>query len=166
MMRLVVLQQLLLLLTVCSHRVRLNLQGIGFTCAVQHAGVTTTIFPDGTQGFFFRVDSVTDSDTFVTNVGISTIAHTYVSGGEVTDVSPIILKLSAGVFKEQLPIVLPKNFSIAGDVLRGTTIVSPLASLLRVRSPNSRQTMFFVSDSTTVQGITMKGLQGFDYDVK
>ena len=31
--------------------------------------------------------------------------------------------------------------------------------------PNSRQTMFFVSDSTTVQGITMKGLQGFDYDV-
>ena len=144
---------------------QVKLQGIGFTCAVQHAGVTTTIFPDGTQGFFFRVDSVVDSDTFVTNVGISTIAHTYVSGGEVTDVSPIILKLSAGVFQEQLPIVLPKNFSIAGDVLRGTTVEPAPGVSTEGVIPNSRQTMFFVSDSTTVQAITMRGLQGFNYDV-
>ena len=143
---------------------QVKLQGIGFTCAQQHAGVTTTIFPDGTQGFFFKVDSVTDSNTFVTNVGISTIAHTYVSGGEVTDVSPIILKLSAGVFKEELPIVLPKNFSIAGDVLRGTTVEPAAGISTEGAIPNNRQTMFFVSDSTTVQAITMKGLQGFDYD--
>ena len=70
----------------------IKLSGIAF-CATAHAGVTTTIFPDGTQGFFFTVGSVTDSDTFVTNVGISTIAHDYVSGGEVTDSSPVILKL-------------------------------------------------------------------------
>jgi hypothetical protein len=25
--------------------------------------------------------------------------------------------------------------------------------------------MFFVSDSTTVQAVTLRGLQGFDYDV-
>ena len=143
----------------------IKLVGLEFTCASAHSGVTTTIFPDGTQGFFFTVDSVTDSNTFVTNVGISTIAHDYVSGGKVTDTSPVILKLSAGVFKEQLPITLPKNFSIAGDVLRGTTI-EPAAGLstdgLR---PNARQTMFFVSDSTTVQAVTLRGLQGFDYDV-
>ena len=143
---------------------QVKLAGLSFTCASQHAGITTTIFPDGTQGFFFRVDSVTDSDTFVTNVGISTIAHTYVSGGEVTDVSPIILKLSAGVFKEQLPIILPKNFSIAGDVLRGTTVEPASGISTDGTTPNNRQTMFFVSDSTTVQAITMKGLQGFDYD--
>ena len=144
---------------------QVKLSGIAFTCGAAHAGVTTTIFPDGTQGFFFKVDSVTDSDTFVTNVGISTIAHTYVSGGEVTDVSPIILKLSAGVFAEQLPIVLPKNFSIAGDVLRGTTIEPATGLSTDGLRPNSRQTMFFVSDSTTVQAVTLRGLQGFDYDV-
>lgn len=144
---------------------QVKLSGIAFTCASAHAGVTTTIFPDGTQGFYFRVDSVTDSDTFVTNVGISTIAHSYVSGGHVTDVSPVILKLSAGTFREQLPIVLPKNFNIAGDVLRGT-IIEPAAGLSTDGlTPNSRQTMFYVSDSCTVQAITLRGLQGFDYDV-
>jgi hypothetical protein len=155
-------------ITAASHGLfpqgQVKLQGIGFTCAVAHAGITTTIFPDGTQGFFFKVDSVVDSNTFSTNVGISTIAHTYVSGGEVTDVSPIILKLSAGVFSEQLPITLPKNFSIAGDVLRGTTVQPASGVSTDGLVPNSRQTMFFVSDSTTVQAITMRGLQGFDYD--
>ena len=141
-----------------------KLSGIAFTCATEHAGVTTTIFPDGTQGFFFRVDSVTDSDTFVTNVGVSTIAHSYVSGGHVTDSSPVILKLSAGVFREQLPIVLPKNFSIAGDVLRGTTIEPAAGLSTDGQTPNARQTMFYVSDSTTVQALTLRGLQGFDYD--
>ena len=143
----------------------IKLVGLEFTCASAHAGVTTTIFPDGTQGFFFTVDSVTDSNTFVTNVGISTIAHDYVSGGKVTDTSPVILKLSAGVFKEQLPITLPKNFSIAGDVLRGTTVEPAAGNSADGVTPNSRQTMFFLSDSTTVQAITMRGLQGFAYDV-
>jgi len=143
---------------------QVKLSGIAFTCATEHAGVTTTIFPDGTQGFFFRVDSVIDSDTFVTNVGISTIAHSYVSGGHVTDVSPVILKLSAGTFREQLPITLPKNFNIAGDVLRGT-IIEPAAGVSTDGvTPNSRQTMFFVSDSCTVQALTLRGLQGFSYD--
>ena len=142
----------------------IKLSGIAFTCASAHSGVTTTIFPDGTQGFYFTVDSVTDSDTFVTNVGISTIAHDYVSGGKVIDSSPVILKLSAGVFQEQLPIVLPKNFNIAGDVLRGTTVEPAAGISTDGVTPNSRQTMFFLSDSTTVQAITMRGLQGFDYD--
>ena len=142
----------------------IKLSGIAFTCASAHSGVTTTIFPDGTQGFFFTVDSVTDSDTFVTNVGISTIAHDYVSGGKVTDTSPVILKLSAGVFKEQLPITLPKNFNIAGDVLRGTTVEPADGLSTDGVTPNARQTMFFVSDSVTVQAITMRGLQGFAYD--
>ena len=143
---------------------QVKLQGIGFTCAQAHAGITTTIFPDSTQGFFFKVDSVVDSNSFTTNVGISTIAHTYVTGGEVTDVSPIILKLSAGVFSEQLPITLPKNFSIAGDVLRGTTVQPAAGFATDGVTPNQRSTMFFVSDSTTVQAITMRGLQGFAYD--
>ena len=142
----------------------IRLAGISFTCAPGFSGLTTTVFPDGTQGFYFKVDSVIDSDTFVTNVSISTIAHTYVSGGTVTDSSPVIIKLSAGVFSEELPITLPKNFSIAGDVLRGSTIQPAPGISTEGVIPNARQTMFFVSDSTTVQAITMRGLQGFDYD--
>ena len=143
---------------------QVKLVGISMTCASAHSGVTTTIFPDGTQGFFFRVNSVTDSDTFVTNVGISTIAHDYVSGGTVTDVSPVILKLSAGVFREQLPITLPKNFNIAGDVLRGTIVEPDDGLSYDGITPNNRSTMFFVSDSCTVQALTLKGLCGFRYD--
>ena len=56
---------------------------IGFSCTAPHAGVTTTIFPDGTQGYFYPVNSVGTTTSFVTNVGISTIAHTYAGGGQV-----------------------------------------------------------------------------------
>ena len=143
---------------------QVKLVGISMTCSSAHSGVTTTLFPDGTQGFFFRVNSVTDSNTFITNVGISTIAHDYVTGGTVTDASPVILKLSAGVFKERLPITLPKNFNIAGDVLRGTSVEAADGLSYDGVTPNSRSTMFFVSDSCTVQSITMKGLEGFRYD--
>ena len=59
------------------------LKGLEFSCAAQHAGITTTIFPDGTSpyGRVFTVTNVGNSTTFTFNAGISTIAHTYVSGG-------------------------------------------------------------------------------------
>ncbi len=56
------------------------LRDIEFSCAAPHAGVTTTIFPDGTQGFYFNVNAGSAGTTIVTNVGISTIDHEYVSG--------------------------------------------------------------------------------------
>jgi hypothetical protein len=46
------------------------------------AGVTTTFFPDGTNGYTFKVTGVSGDDVTM-NVGISTIAHTYVSGGKI-----------------------------------------------------------------------------------
>ena len=59
-----------------------KLDGIEFTCAAEHAGVTTTIFPDGSSryGSIFEVTGIT-STTYTIDVGISTIAHTYSSGG-------------------------------------------------------------------------------------
>jgi len=61
---------------------QVKLAGIAFTCSVEHAGVTTTIFPDGSSryGSIFKVTGIT-STTFELNAGISTIPHTYVSGG-------------------------------------------------------------------------------------
>ena len=139
----------------------IKLVGLMFTC---NYGLSTT-FPSGAEGYYFNVESVTDSSTFVTRVGPSTIAHQYVSGGVLTNAAPVILKLSAGTFKETLPITLGKNFSIAGDVLRGTTVEPAAGVSTDGVTPNDRSTMFFVSDATTIQSITMKGLKGFDFDV-
>ena len=59
-----------------------KLADIEFSCAAEHAGVTTTIFPDGSSPFgsVFPITGVT-STTFTIPIGVSTIAHTYVSGG-------------------------------------------------------------------------------------
>ena len=64
--------------------------GLAFTCATEHSGVTTTIFPDGSSpsGFNFVVldDTPLNNTQFVINVGISTIEHTYTasSGTAIT----------------------------------------------------------------------------------
>ena len=72
---------------------KVTLAGLAFTCAVEHVGVTTTIFPDGTSpyGYTFTVTGVT-TNTFTFNAGISTIAHTYVSGG-ITKKVPTMQKV-------------------------------------------------------------------------
>ena len=56
------------------------LENINFSCP-GGSGITTTIFPDGTQGYFFAVESTPSASTVTVDVGISTIDHTYVSGG-------------------------------------------------------------------------------------
>jgi len=141
-----------------------KLTGLAFTCT---SGLgPSSIFPNGKTGdFFFGVEKVDDADTFTAMVGVSTFAHTYVSGGVIVDAAPVILKLSAGTFDEQLPMKLGKNFSIAGDVLRGSTIRPASGLSTDGLTPNSRSTMFLVSDAVTIQGLTMRGMEGFDYDV-
>ena len=56
-----------------------------FDCAAAHAGVTTTIFPDGTSpyGKVFPVLSKINKTTFTMNSGISTIPHTFVGWPEI-----------------------------------------------------------------------------------
>ena len=56
---------------------------IEFTCP-GGSGITTTIFPDGSTGDYIFDAYVGTAGTIIyTNVGISTIDHTYASGGEV-----------------------------------------------------------------------------------
>ena len=57
-----------------------RLENLTFSCP-GGSGITTTIFPDGTQGFFFKVTNYLNSNNFTINSGISTIQHTYISGG-------------------------------------------------------------------------------------
>ena len=53
-----------------------SLAGIGLSCAYG-----TKTYPDGDVGYVFDVKSVPAANKFTTHVGISTLAHTYVSGG-------------------------------------------------------------------------------------
>ena len=69
------------------------LEGLEFSCAAPHAGVTTTIFPDGTLGNVFAISDIVSATTFSVNVGTSTIPHTYDSSGQVY---PYFSKLNFG----------------------------------------------------------------------
>ena len=73
-------------ITAANHGLSINdpvkIVGLAFTCP-SSSGITTTIFPDGTYGNTFNVKSVINSNTFDVVVGISTISHTYDSGGTV-----------------------------------------------------------------------------------
>ena len=62
-----------------------RLDNLEFSCP-GGSGVTTSIFPDGTQGNTFTVSAVIASDKFELNVGVSTIPHTYIenNAGQVT----------------------------------------------------------------------------------
>jgi len=56
-----------------------------FSCAAEHAGVTTTIFPDGTSSYgrVFPVLTSISSTTFTMNAGVSTIPHIFEGWSEI-----------------------------------------------------------------------------------
>lgn len=128
-------------------------------------GVDTTIFPRSLVTSYFDVLNIPDPNTITVNVGVSTIEHTYLSGGKVISLSPAVIKLSASEFAEQLPITVPPFTSIVGSTLRSSK-VRPAAGLSTDGvTPNNRQTMFRLSDATTIQGLNVSGLVGFNYDL-
>jgi hypothetical protein len=128
-------------------------------------GFDTTVFPRNIKDSYFEVIDIIDNDTFTVNVGISTIEHDYVGGGKVINLSPAVVRLSASEFAEQLPIVVPSFTSIVGSTLRSSKVRPAEGISPDGIHPNNRQTMFKLSDATTIQGINVSGLVGFDYDL-
>jgi len=66
---------------------QVKLSGLAFTCP-SGSGITTTIFPESPVGFGstsidYSILGIGATNTFTTNVGVSTIPHTYNSGGSV-----------------------------------------------------------------------------------
>ena len=55
-----------------------SIAGLGFTCP---SGPGISTFPSGNYGYVFEVVSIPSSTSFSVYTGISTLAHTYVSGG-------------------------------------------------------------------------------------
>ena len=127
-------------------------------------GLTTTKYPRKVSKSYFEVLEVPNNDQFKVNVGISTQSHEYVSHGEMTDLTPAILKLSASQFYEQLPITVPPYTAIVGNALRGSQVLPKDGTSDDSTTPNNRSHMFKMSDSTTIQAISMKGMEGFTYD--
>ncbi len=58
----------------------IQLIGLEFTCP-GGSGITTTIFPDGKYGTVFPIHNIITDNQFEVVVGISTIDHTYSTGG-------------------------------------------------------------------------------------
>ena len=54
---------------------QVKLENFEFACAPEHAGVTTHVFPDGTNGRFFNIVTRLSNTEFETQVGPSTIPH-------------------------------------------------------------------------------------------
>ncbi len=77
--------------TVNKHNLRIGyndevlLTGLGFTCTSGGVGIGSGVFPDGTIGDKFSVVSIASTTTFTTQVGASTIPHTYMGGGFVRE---------------------------------------------------------------------------------
>ena len=57
-----------------------TIAGLGFTCP---SGPGISTFPSGNFGYIFEVAAVGAANSFSAYVGVSTLAHTYVSGGTV-----------------------------------------------------------------------------------
>ena len=62
-----------------------RMSDIQFRCSDEYAGLTTTFFPDDTRpgGNYFEVENRIDEDKFEVFVGISSINHRYLKGGNV-----------------------------------------------------------------------------------
>lgn len=58
-----------------------TMSGLEFACT-SGAG-TTTLFPDGTNGYIFNVNAIGAANRFSAYVGASTIPHSYMTGGTV-----------------------------------------------------------------------------------
>jgi hypothetical protein len=57
-----------------------TIAGLGFTCP---SGPGISTFPSGNFGYIFEVAAIGAANSFSAYVGVSTLAHTYVSGGTV-----------------------------------------------------------------------------------
>jgi acyl-[acyl carrier protein]--UDP-N-acetylglucosamine O-acyltransferase len=64
---------------------RLEIRDLTFSCSSGTGGPTSTqIFPSGKYGYEFYIDKIVNGD-IILNVGVSTLPHTYVSGGYIVN---------------------------------------------------------------------------------
>jgi hypothetical protein len=92
-----------------------RLHDLEFSCT-SGAG-TTTLYPTGNLGYEFRVTEVIGAGTtFVVNTGVSTIPHTYESGGVVfPPYSPGVGPITQGPYVRNCTNFVPKSIGMKVD---------------------------------------------------
>lgn len=153
----------------------IRLDNLEFTCP-GGSGITTTIFPDGTQGYTFTVTNIIASDQFEINVGPSTISHTYVENdaGQVTAglTTSVFPDGSQGYFFDVVTVGTTTSFTVnvgpstishtytSGGVIQvgintnifpGNSIVSPLGDTFSVLSAPDMYTLTFNAGISTIR---------------
>ncbi|AGH31525.1 hypothetical protein SWZG_00012 [Synechococcus phage S-SKS1] len=130
---------------------RFEIRDLIFSCdSGAGIGTTTQFFPSGKYGNEFYVDRVNADESFVVNVGTSTLPHTYVSGGFIVDRSVAITTASYD--------------NVSGII----TFTSPGAKL-KVNEFITLRDLIFSCDSGAGIGTTTQefpsGKNGYDFKV-
>ena len=93
-----------------------KLQDLVFSCN-SGGGISTQFFPSGANGYEFKVTEVVGvGNTFVVNVGVSTLAHTYVDSGVVfPPYSPGVGPITQGPYIRNCTNFIPDSIGMKVD---------------------------------------------------
>jgi len=95
---------------------RFEIRNLLFECS-SGGSISTQAFPSGTYGYEFYVDRLNEDNSFVVNVGTSTIPHNYVSGGFIVDRSLGITTATYDNISGLSTITAPGINLVVGDVV-------------------------------------------------
>ena len=113
-----------------------ELRNLLFKCD-SGGSISTQAFPSGAYGYEFNVNKINSDNSFVVNVGASTIPHTYVSGGYVVDrsigiqtaqynnITGITTITASGISLRTGDIVTLRNLKFSCASGAGTTTIYP-----------------------------------------
>ncbi len=98
---------------------RVEIRDLVFSCDSGTPGspTSTQIFPSGYYGYEFYVDKINPDDSFVLNVGVSTLPHTYVGGGYVVDRTALVSFAEYDHISGIATITAPGGFVKVGDLV-------------------------------------------------
>ena len=125
-----------------------TLSGLGFTCTYG----TVSSYPSGDNGYVFNVESVPSTTKFSVNVGVSTLAHYYSSGGtaKLNVVRPYD---GQGVYFDTLYYEVEKiNITNAGA---GYTVTPNVIIAAPGGPTGTAATAYATLDGTSLKSITM-----------
>jgi len=137
---------------------RIELRDLRFSCS--SGGISSVqSFPSGTYGYEFTVKKVNPNNSFVVNVGLSTLPHTYVGGGFVVNRSVGIQTASYSNITGIVTVTSPNARTKVGDVI---TLVG-----LGFTCPSGPTTLYYPSGKNGYQFKVNKiiGLGGTIFEV-
>ena len=94
----------------------IEIRDLLFECS---SGLTTStqLFPSGQYGYEFYIDKINSDGTFDIYVGVSTIPHTYVSGGYIIDRSVTVFDAEYDNVSGIVTVTAPGAYINSGDLI-------------------------------------------------